>query len=238
MLKSARHLGSRWAWHLNQKMPPVIAEQLYQWCAPSWGQRAVDPVRVEGFIRVFDHVLQLNRRGDYLEFGVYDGTSLKLAYREIRLRKLNMRLFGFDGFQGLPEADGAHRKGSCFCPRPLLERNIRAAGVNINKITIIEGLYSQSLTQEVRVQHQLNSAALVHINCDLYSSTCDVLTFIEDIVGPGTVILFDDWRVFDEIVGEDQASQYGYQKAFAEWSRSQFFRPLFEFGGRMVFVHG
>ena len=41
--------------------------------------------------------------GDYLEFGVFNGTSLSALYHARRASGVtDMRLFGFDSFEGLP----------------------------------------------------------------------------------------------------------------------------------------
>src|SRR3989337_4080318 len=41
--------------------------------------------------------------GDYLEFGVFQGTSLNCMYQTLMELKLDdVRLFGFDSFKGLP----------------------------------------------------------------------------------------------------------------------------------------
>ena len=52
---------------------------------------------------------------------------------------------------------------------------------------------------------------MVHIDVDLYSSTCSVLEFIKDYIVEGTVILFDDWYCFPP--GEEK----GEKKALIEF---------------------
>ena len=50
--------------------------------------------------------------GDYLEFGVYVGTSLLCMHRVSRAIGLSsLRLFGFDSFQGLPESAATEDEG-------------------------------------------------------------------------------------------------------------------------------
>ena len=49
------------------------------------------------------------------------------------------------------------------------------------------------------------------IDCDLYESTVPVLDFITDIVGQGTIIIFDDWYRFKG------STEHGEQRACKEW---------------------
>src|SRR5688572_1750361 len=63
-------------------------------------------------VHTFGEVLRILQRretagalGDYLEFGVYHGTSLSCMYEARRQAGVGqMRLFGFDSFEGLPES--------------------------------------------------------------------------------------------------------------------------------------
>ena len=59
--------------------------------------------------------------GDYLEFGVFNGSSMSSMYLTAKKLELNsMRFFGFDAFEGLPEGaekedDGVWKKGFYAC---------------------------------------------------------------------------------------------------------------------------
>ena len=39
---------------------------------------------------------------------------------------------------------------------------------------VVDGLYERSLTAAVRAQHALETAAVIHVDCDLYSSGCTI----------------------------------------------------------------
>ena len=45
--------------------------------------------------------------GDYVEFGCYGGMTFRLAFDEIRRRKIQRHLWAFDSFEGLPKASSA-----------------------------------------------------------------------------------------------------------------------------------
>ena len=58
------------------------------------------------FEKAFEIVAASGTGGDYLEFGVYQGSSLIMAFHLARRYRLNtMRFFAFDSFAGLPAID-------------------------------------------------------------------------------------------------------------------------------------
>ena len=67
--------------------------------------------------------------GDYLEFGLWRGKTFSYAYRMMhRYRRGDMKLWGFDSFQGLPDtgdhpdvAPRTRRCASVLSPRTLGE---------------------------------------------------------------------------------------------------------------------
>ena len=187
------------------------------------------------FEMAFQRVRDLQLRGDYLEFGVYRGSSFTLAARSAAKYGLNtMRYFAFDSFQGLPEAEGkvfAH--GEFACSEQNFTRIITKAGVPIGKVVKVKGFYNESLTNDVKAKYKLDRATVVHIDCDLYSSTKDVLAFIEGIVQAGTIIIFDDWSVFRN---EDRPEDFGEPKAFNEWVLRKAFEDFYEFRSTKAFI--
>lgn len=183
------------------------------------------------FDKAFETAMSRQVEGDYLEFGVYRGTSFISAYDAARQRGFDeMRFFAFDCFEGLPEGEGTVWKPGDFAfPEHLFRELIRKAGVDPQRTTVVRGLYEHSLTREVKTQHELRRAAVVHIDCDLYSSTKVVLDFIEDIIDVGTVLMFDDWyhRGFGP-----EPERHGGAKAFGEWWLRDCFEVLYDLRGQ------
>jgi len=182
--------------------------------------------RQNAFTRAFEFSIKSEVRGDYFEFGTYQGASLKNAIKSFS--KLSARynyegecrFYGFDSFEGLPdltagdelESYQVFEGGQYACGKDQVYDNvISSAGDGIN-LELIPGYYSDSLS-DPRVIEKFSgmSAAVIHIDCDLYSSAADCLRFIEDKYTDGTLILFDDWFCFR---GRKDA---GVQKAFYEW---------------------
>lgn len=120
--------------------------------------------------------------GLVLEFGVYHGLSL------CQLAKLATGpIHGFDSFEGLPEdwtpgepagSYNAHGRMPKVPPQVMLHR----------------GWFKDTLPGFVGAQAE--KARLVHIDCDLYSSTHTVLQEILPLLQIGTILVFDEYLGF------------------------------------------
>jgi O-methyltransferase len=158
-------------------------------------------------------------QGDYLEFGVWKGRSLISAYHlSRRFDGLSqMRFFGFDSFKGIPPLTENGFESEEFPPgtfRASIEettRYLEEAKVDIARVSLVEGWYSDVLNAATRRNLSLKAAAVVYVDCNVYESAALVLDFIEPHLVDGSVIIFDDWYCFKN------NSDRGEQKAFTEW---------------------
>jgi hypothetical protein len=156
--------------------------------------------------------------GDYYEFGLFRGFAFLKAYEhshKLGLDKINF--YGFDSFEGLPEAegidvaDGRFFEGQFACSKESVEKNLMSNGMDMNRTALIKGFYEDSLTEDLRKQHDFKPASVVLMDCDLYSSTVEALTWVDNYLQDGTIILFDDWYSFGE------SEDLGQQKAMKEF---------------------
>jgi len=116
----------------------------------------------------------------FLEFGVFRGVSLN---RCAALRP-DVRWYGFDSFEGLPEAWGAGaRKGSFSLGGKLPP--VR------DNVTLIKGLFENTLPEFVAA-HRQRKVAFLHVDCDLYSATTTIFDQIGDMLRDDCVIVFDE----------------------------------------------
>lgn len=166
------------------------------------------------------HVTSFSKvEGDYLEFGVFWGDSFINAWHSARVTgRSDIAFYAFDSFQGLPDPTGSapddggdFEAGAFSCDRAGFERNLRRAGVDLSRVTVVEGFYESSLEKNKPGDIGLDAASVVWIDCDLYSSTVCVLDYITDLVRDGTVLIFDDWYCFRG------RPDRGEQRACAEW---------------------
>jgi len=152
--------------------------------------------------------------GSYLEFGVYNGTSLICMYREVEALGLHhVRLFGFDSFQGLPPAaavedEGRWEPGRCYSPIEFTTAVLDAEGVDRSRVTLVPGWFHETLTAETRERHGIAKASVIMIDCDLYSSAKQALRFCEPLIADEALILFDEFHprgLAGKYVGERRA---------------------------------
>src|SRR3989344_126154 len=181
--------------------------------------------------------------GDYLEFGVWKGGSLSVAYHLSRLRKglTAMRFLGFDSFEGLPEivgidaSTGEFKKGDYSASLDAVKGALAKSGVDMKRLTLVPGWFDTSLTPVLRESLGLSHAAIVYIDCDLYESTVPVLEFITPLLADGTILIFDDWFCYRG------HTERGERKAFAEWSARHHIEatPYKQFGwtGHSFIIH-
>lgn len=183
--------------------------------------------RMPVFEAAFAEVQRTGNIGDYLEFGVARGTSMISAAKIARRSPTfdSMRFHAFDSFEGLPDSEGDFAKGDMAYTEELFRAFLSKAGVPLDKITVTKGFFDQSLSPRAAVEKSIQQgrAHIIHIDCDLYRSTVPVLRFIGPLLGPGSVIIFDDWFSFEN---ESRPWEHGEQRAFSEWSARRRFEPL------------
>jgi hypothetical protein len=137
--------------------------------------------------------------GMFLEFGVYKGDSIN---RMAELRP-KVRWYGFDSFEGLPEAwTLGSRKGAFDVGGEL-------PAVRDN-VTLTKGFFEDTLPRFV-AQHRDEKVAFLHVDCDLYSATKTIFDELGGMLQPGCVIIFDEY--FNYPGWED-----GEYKAFSEYT--------------------
>lgn len=141
-----------------------------------------------------DHALGLVARGTALEFGVAGGHSLR---RLVAGMPTGSRVVGFDSFEGLPEHWRDGFGAGMF----------RTAPPVVPGAELVVGLFDLTLP-EWPVPDDI---ALVHVDCDLYSSTRTVLEHIGPHLKPGCLIAFDEFHGYDG--AEDHE-----ERAWREWA--------------------
>ncbi|MDB4441912.1 TylF/MycF family methyltransferase [bacterium] len=177
--------------------------------------------------------------GDYLEFGVYHGTSMACMYRALKALELeHIRLFGFDSFEGLPDKaktdDGGHwNPGGFKCDITFAKNLLTSRGVDLNRITLIKGWFSETLNNELVFKHNITKASVIMVDCDMYLSAKEALAFCEPLIQDAAIIFFDDWhtgglakknmgekRAFEEFLNENPqiTTENLSQLRYSEWA--------------------
>ena len=164
----------------------------------------VPPEVLKGFFTEKTKLLQKlrgNDIGDYLEFGVFNASSLSSMYIAAKKLGVKNRFFGFDAFEGLPiesenEDGGVWKRGFYTCSFEQMKNCLHALDINHTDITWIKGWYNQTLTTELSAEYKFNPG-IVFIDCDTYSSSKSVLDFLVPLIKKPTIICLDDWKLYD-----------------------------------------
>jgi len=136
-----------------------------------------------------------------LEFGVNSGSTI------IQLRNSlpeQYKLFGFDSFEGLPEDwSGTRAKKGDMSTKEIIP--------NVPGVIFYKGWFIDTIPMYKQIAEPI---ALLHVDCDLYSSTNDILYGLKEFIVTGTVIVFDEWYYNHKDIFENRLHE---QKAFLEW---------------------
>jgi hypothetical protein len=117
--------------------------------------------------------------GLILEFGVASGRTINHIARHFPDR----RIYGFDVFTGLPEAwrTGFDRGAFGRADLPTVEPNVE----------LVVGLFDDTLPEFL--QRQAGAVALLHVDCDLYSSTVTIFDHLGGRLQAGSLVVFDEY---------------------------------------------
>jgi hypothetical protein len=119
-------------------------------------------------------------QGLICEFGVEKGASLR------HLAALTPRtIHGFDSFEGLPgDWSGTKEAKGAFDLKGRLPKHPANATLHI-------GWFDKTLPPFLAAHPE--NIALLHVDCDIYSSTSTIFEALTPRIGPGTVIVFDEY---------------------------------------------
>ena len=185
---------------LTNAMPQIAA----CWDSFRWMHRHAAPQAFAGLpVDVLMRALSAARiDGLTLECGVYFGRSLRLIAAQTATQ-----VHGFDSFEGLPEAWNVNEPAGAYSTGGRLPSGLPA------NVVLHPGWFENTLPGFFAATP--GDIRLLHIDCDLYSSTKTVLQCANARLVPGSVLLFDDFlgypgyeqhelRAFEEFVSEEK----------------------------------
>lgn len=159
-------------------------------------------------------------KGDYLEFGVFTGSSFCHSIRCCRrMSKLNpkvlsTRFYGFDSFSGfgtLSEDDKHpfYTDENFATSLPQVNKRVAKVAGSIG-FSLIPGFFSDSLKEGAAALGIVRSR-IIFIDSDTYSSAAEALTFCLPTVQEGTFVVLDDYFSYKG------SEAKGVARAFAEF---------------------
>ena len=172
-------------------------------------------------IELFRRKVRLRKLGHFYEFGSFKGDSLILFGLIKRFMSIfnpelkKQKIFSFDSFQGLPKNNLDHNdpvwreKAFCGTLKEVI-KNVSTYGISFE---YIKGFYSDSLTYDLQEKMIESPPSIIHIDVDLYSSTIEVLEWLDKISLPMAIYIFDDiWAVGNH-------PNLGEQRAILEYNQ-------------------
>lgn len=122
---------------------------------------------------------------DYFEFGVCGGLSFNWWLDHNK--NAGSRFFGFDTFEGLPEAFGHFEKGSMAVA-------LESLNINDPRASFYKGLFQDTLIPFLD-QYKNGRRKLIHMDADIFSATIFSLSQLYRVLNDGDIILFDEFAV-------------------------------------------
>ena len=180
--------------------------------------------------------------GDYLEFGVFTGSSFCHSIRcckklvKLNSKIINTKFFGFDSFAGFGDLteDDKHpfyTDENFATSLSTVERRVKRVAGSL-KFEMVPGFFSDSLKNGAG-QYSIQKSRIIFIDSDTYSSANEALAFCIPTIQEGTFIVLDDYYSY-------RGSEVrGVTRAFSEFiSKSEIkVRRVFTYGmGGAVFV--
>jgi hypothetical protein len=225
VVKSLQALGH------NRAASDIYYRYFHRFDTPSPGLEA-------GFEQIFAEVARLGSLSDgadYCEFGLFKGHSFWKAQQEASKHGLACRFFGFDSFAGLPAVVGPDRtdygefrKGQYSCSQHEVVENLRkAGGIDWRRTFLVPGYFEQSLTPQLIERYEIRKVGVAMIDCDLYSSTAEVLRFLGPLIGENSVLIMDDWNCF---AADEDRGQRRAMREFLETQPHRRLEPLVSYG--------
>lgn len=169
---------------------------------PKWGVE-------QPHLPVIDYCLNnLYVDGNILEFGIWTGISTNFIAKKIYPRLLH----AFDSFKGLEvEWNGLEKDFFVVDPHKLsFHPNVK----------IYTGYFIDTINN-IYINQYKDKISFINIDCDLYSSTNDILYSLNDYIVPGTILYFDEIYNYPNYIN-------GEYKSLVEWANKndRLFRPI------------
>ncbi|MBC8147445.1 MAG: hypothetical protein H8E98_05615 [Bacteroidetes bacterium] len=134
----------------------------------------------------------------FIEFGVMDGDSIIDFYNLYQKYQIQDGGFiGLDSFYGLPEEKidlYSPWKTSKFTCNGKISKQL----LDNNDIDVIAGEFKDTLNDSLVKKLKDKKIGIVHIDCDIYSSTLSVLDFMvkNGLFCEGQILIYDDWGCY------------------------------------------
>lgn len=177
-----------------------------------------------------------NVPGDYVEFGMFEGTSFIGAFQShmrTRLQETGPRAFwGFDSFGGFKYSsiDDAHpffREGDFQSSYEKTKRRVQRHFKHRAKWTITPGYVEDTIGGRSAPEFGIEKVAVAFVDVDLGEPTRVALDFLYPALQPGSIIILDDYFSYRGSLKRGVAGAFA---GFRQQHPNLVFRRLFDYG--------
>lgn len=197
----------------------IHASQVDSWGYVRWHTRKVQNLNLYRGTRdmlalALESAMALIAQGGLVcEFGVGSGRSLRLTQE---ILPLDVSIHGFDTFTGLPKAGGNEPAGA-----------YSTGGIVPNmqgKVFFHKGLFSETIGPFLKGQDNDAVLAYANVDCELYSSTLDILEGMHGRIVAGTILVFDEyiahptWRQDEFRAWRECCKRFGWKYEYLGFS--------------------
>ena len=147
---------------------------------------------------------------DYLEFGVWEGESIRWWVG--KNHDPASTFFGFDSFEGLPENWDGMPTGA-FSTKGVIP------DIPDPRCHFIRGLFQDTVPPWLR-DRDLSRRLVINLDADLYGSSLLVLVHLLPRLKPGDIVLFDEFHSFMHEFRAFQDSLTAYRRDFVALGRA------------------
>lgn len=177
-----------------------------------------------------------NVHGDYLEFGVFTGSSFLCALRAHKnlsyIGNIETSFYGFDSFEGFGKTKEYDKHPFYIdqifkvdSKKIINEIYKHAKGL---KIKIVKGYFDETIkSKDCKKDFNIDKIRCMLIDCDLKDATKTALQFSCNSLQQGTIIILDDFYSFK---GDPAKGVAGAFNEFCKDNPSLQFRKLFYYG--------
>jgi O-methyltransferase len=157
--------------------------------------------------KIFYYIAYEEIKGDYFEFGLFQGTSFIAAMRAFKKYKKNQSIernfFGFDSFSGIGKLDEddihpTYKTGLFKTNKNIIKNRIKknATKLNIN-INLTEGYVEDTIKGKTSHDDKNSKiCAVCMLDMDMKVPTKIALNYIKDSLQIGSIIIFDEYHSY------------------------------------------
>ncbi len=199
--------------------------------------------KIAAFKKIFNFVNVENVAGDYVEFGVFEGTSFITAFECHICTKQTVnpqrKFWGFDSFEGLrfgdsDEQHASFQNGDFKADYEMVESRLRRSFKKRAPWELVKGYLEDTVSNTTAPELGIETVSVVLFDLDLGPATKLALDFVKPALQQGSVLICDEYFWYRGDTAKGEAAAFAM---FQEENPQFEFRNFMNYGvGARVFV--